>query len=105
MQKVNDWLEKAMFDPEEKVPLLSLCMILAAIYAIWKLFWKFSRLSQFVCRHCCRKPLDLLAKYGSEESYVVVTGGSDGIGLEICHQMAEMGFNICMVSRNEEKMK
>ncbi len=48
MQKFNDWLAKAMFDPEEKIPLLSLGMILAAIYAIWKLFWKVFRLCKFV---------------------------------------------------------
>ena len=35
----------------------------------------------------------------------MVTGGSDGYGLDICHKLAEQGFNICMVARNEEKMK
>ena len=35
----------------------------------------------------------------------MVTGGSEGIGFEICLQMARKGFNICMVARNEEKMK
>ena len=43
--------------------------------------------------------------YAQKDSYVVVTGGSDGIGLEICKKMAKQGFNICMVSRNEEKMR
>ena len=36
---------------------------------------------------------------------MVVTGGSDGFGLDICHKMAKLGFNICMIARNEEKMK
>ena len=36
---------------------------------------------------------------------MVVTGGSDGMGLEFCHKMADKGFNICIISRNEEKMK
>jgi len=35
----------------------------------------------------------------------MVTGGTDGIGLEICNQMAEMGFNICIVARDEKKLK
>jgi len=35
----------------------------------------------------------------------VITGGSDGYGLDICHKLAAQGFNICMVARNEEKMK
>jgi short-subunit dehydrogenase len=39
-----------------------------------------------------------------KDSWVVVTGGSDGIGLEICEQMAEKGFNICIIARNESKI-
>jgi len=35
----------------------------------------------------------------------VVTGGSDGIGLAMCNQLAQQGFNICIVSRNEAKIK
>ena len=34
----------------------------------------------------------------------MVTGGSDGIGLAMCHELAAQGFNICMVSRNKEKI-
>jgi len=34
----------------------------------------------------------------------VVTGGSEGLGLELCYQLAEQGFNICMVSRNQVKI-
>jgi short-subunit dehydrogenase len=35
----------------------------------------------------------------------VVTGGSDGIGLAMCHQMAARNFNICIIGRNEAKMQ
>ena len=45
-----------------------------------------------------------MERYGGDDSYVVVTGGSEGIGFEICLQMAQKGFNICMIARNEEKM-
>ena len=38
-------------------------------------------------------------------SWAVVTGGSDGIGFSMCKKLANEGFNICMVARNEEKMK
>ena len=34
----------------------------------------------------------------------MVTGGSDGIGLELCNQLAAQGFNICMIARNGAKM-
>ena len=43
-------------------------------------------------------------RYGSKDSWVIVTGGSDGIGLEICHQMAAIGFNICIVGRTKAKI-
>ena len=41
----------------------------------------------------------------SGATWALVTGGSDGIGLGLCKKLAKDGFNICMVSRNEEKMK
>ena len=48
-----------------------------------------------------------MAKYGRKEgsSYAVVTGGSEGLGLELCDQLAEQGFNITMVSRNIAKIE
>ena len=49
---------------------------------------------------------NLNKKYGrmDNSAYAVVTGGSDGIGLELCHQFAEHGFNICIISRNKVKV-
>ena len=35
----------------------------------------------------------------------MVTGATDGIGLEFCKQLAKDGFNICLVSRTESKIK
>ena len=34
-----------------------------------------------------------------------MTGGSDGIGYAICQKLAREGFNICIIARNEDKMK
>ena len=34
-----------------------------------------------------------------------MTGGSDGIGLAMCKNLAFQGFNICIVARDEKKMK
>lgn len=34
-----------------------------------------------------------------------MTGGSDGIGLAMCHKLAKEGFNICIVARNEAKIE
>lgn len=47
----------------------------------------------------------LFAKYGSKKSWALVTGGSDGIGLEMCQQLAAQGFNIIMCSRSEDKIR
>lgn len=52
-------------------------------------------------RHMFRSAGNQYNRYAKEgkDSWVVVTGGSDGIGLEICHQMAAQGFNVCIISR------
>lgn len=34
----------------------------------------------------------------------MVTGGSDGIGKELCIALAKEGFNIAIVARNVQKM-
>ncbi|KAM3140345.1 hypothetical protein pb186bvf_007505 [Paramecium bursaria] len=47
---------------------------------------------------------DLAKRYG-EGSWAVITGGSDGIGEEFCKQLARLGFKICILARNEEKLK
>lgn len=35
----------------------------------------------------------------------MVTGGSDGIGLAMCQNLASQGFNICIMSRNGDKIE
>ena len=40
------------------------------------------------CKYKCVRRQDLFKKYGRSDAktaYAVVTGGSDGIGLEMCH--------------------
>lgn len=60
-------------------------------------------ISKVIYKKFIRKPLDLLKRYG-ENSYVLVTGATDGIGKEFCFQFAKLGFNIILVSRNLEKL-
>jgi 17beta-estradiol 17-dehydrogenase / very-long-chain 3-oxoacyl-CoA reductase len=52
-----------------------------------------------------RSQHDLQKRYGDKDSWVVVTGGSDGIGFQYCLDMAKQGFNICIIGRNEQKIK
>ena len=63
----------------------------------------------FTLRHCCRCRWSLLKKYSEagnpKSTWAVVTGGSDGIGLEFCRKFALQGFNICIIARNETKIE
>lgn len=58
----------------------------------------------FVYRYFLRRKLDLLSRYG-KGSYALVTGGTDGIGQEFCRQLAGLGFNLVIVSRNIDKLQ
>ena len=51
------------------------------------------------------KPFPDLKKVYGENSWVVVTGGSDGIGFGFCEELAARGFNICIISRSGDKIK
>ena len=78
--------------------------ILVGLYKI--LCWVLSPLSACAKHFCCRCKQDLNLKYGRKDgsAWAVVTGGSDGIGLELSHQLAAQGFNICIASRSKAKI-
>jgi 17beta-estradiol 17-dehydrogenase / very-long-chain 3-oxoacyl-CoA reductase len=50
-----------------------------------------------------REPLDFKDRYGAG-SWVLVTGGSEGIGYEYAREFAARSFNIILVSRSLEKL-
>ena len=37
--------------------------------------------------------------------FAIITGATDGIGLEYARQLAEKGYNLLLLSRNESKLK
>jgi 17beta-estradiol 17-dehydrogenase / very-long-chain 3-oxoacyl-CoA reductase len=63
------------------------------------------RLVSFVYRHTIKRPLNFTRAYNQGGSWAVVTGGSDGIGEQFCRDLANQGFNICIIARNEAKMQ
>jgi 17beta-estradiol 17-dehydrogenase / very-long-chain 3-oxoacyl-CoA reductase len=59
----------------------------------------------FLYRHTVKSQKNLGDRYNQGDSWAVVTGGSDGIGEQFCKDLANQGFNICVIARNEEKIK
>lgn len=51
------------------------------------------------------RPLDAkwAQKYGIG-SYALVTGCTEGIGKAFCFQLAALGFNLMLISRNKSKL-
>ena len=78
-------------------------------WAVW-IFGFFSFVQIWVCvaqhlnRNLIRRPHDLAERYG-KGSWVVVTGATGGLGEEYSKQLAEMGFNIVLVSRDKAKLE
>jgi 17beta-estradiol 17-dehydrogenase / very-long-chain 3-oxoacyl-CoA reductase len=58
----------------------------------------------FVWEQWFMKQVDLVKRYG-RDSWAVISGGSDGIGLAFAEKLAEAGINVVLVARNEEKLK
>lgn len=87
---------------DEKVEWFSKLVYVAAFIGAWQLtLFTTKTLYMGWCNLFRWQQNDLLAKYGTNnETWAVVTGGSDGIGLAFCHELAEQGFNICLISRN-----
>ena len=91
---------------EDKNLFLTIVFYMCAIIGLIWLLVCIIRPFVTCCKYKCVMRQDLNRKYGriDNSAYAVVTGGSDGIGLEMCHQLAEQGFNICMISRNKVKV-
>lgn len=46
-----------------------------------------------------------LDKYQNGHSWAVITGSTDGIGLEFARELAQYGFNILLIGRNKDKLE
>ena len=87
---------------------LKYCVYLFAIIGLIRFKVFVIKTLCFLGRHCCRCRQNLLRKYSDKgnpkSTWAVVTGGSDGIGLEFCHKFARQGFNICIISRSKSRI-
>lgn len=75
-----------------------LAVIGGAVFILWaaKILWSLIK--------AILPPKNFSQRYG-RGSWAVVTGGSDGIGLGFCQELALLGFNICIIARNRTKME
>ena len=58
----------------------------------------------FIIHHLFTRGHDMITRYG-KGTWAIVTGSSDGIGAEYAKLLARKGFNVCLVSRTESKLK
>jgi 17beta-estradiol 17-dehydrogenase / very-long-chain 3-oxoacyl-CoA reductase len=68
--------------------------------------WIVFKFLKFIYKNFIRQPVDLTKRYSRDkDSWVLVTGATDGIGKAFCEEFAKKGFNIILVSRTLEKLK
>ena len=79
--------------PHNLIYYLGLFFFLKNLYKFFKFLQPFLR----------AKPLNLLSLYGPD-SYVAITGSSDGLGKALAFQFASLGFNIVLIARNPTKL-
>lgn len=60
-------------------------------------------LFSFVKKNFLLSKQDLKKKYG--DGWVIITGGSDGIGLSFAERFLEEKFKVCIIARNPTKLK
>ena len=76
------------------------CQVLSYFYQFYMVLFR-----KFI-RQIIRSSLySTYGKKGSYETWAVVTGGSDGIGFAMAKQLAQKGFNILIIGRNEKKIE
>lgn len=77
------------------VYLLGVLMLLRIVYEGQKI------IRQFLIKE---DQINIEETYG-KGSYVMITGGTSGIGLELAKKFASLGFNIINISRNPQKLE
>ena len=79
---------------------------LGSFVVLLGLIWTYSYLYKtlrFAYRLKLAKKINLLERYG-KDSYVLITGSTDGIGKKLMFKYAALGFNLVSISRNQERL-
>jgi short-subunit dehydrogenase len=84
--------------------MLNLPIFLQGVGALFLTYNCFYKPFCGVYRHFIRKGYDLSSRYG-QNSWVVITGGSDGIGKGYATVFAQRGFNLYLIARTEQKLQ
>ena len=79
---------------------LQLLAAVGALYCASQLY----RFSRFIWMYCLR-PSSIGTYIHGTAPYALITGGSDGIGKALAHELYDRGFNIIIHGRNEEKTR
>ena len=79
----------------ELIGLLTVSYFLAYKPIVWLLKW--------LTNYFTNSSDKLLRPVNGE--YAIVTGATDGIGLEYAKQLADRGYNLLLISRTESKLK
>ena len=61
------------------------------------------QLLEFIIKHILLTKNNLKEKYG--DGYVIITGGSRGIGLSFAKEFLKQNFKICLIARNKENLE
>ena len=61
------------------------------------------KLLDFIRKHILLTKNNLKEKYG--DGYVIITGGSRGIGLSFAKEFLKQKFKICLISSNKENLE
>ena len=90
-----------------KKPMFYLALVLSILAAILAYLKK---KSGFDNNNYLKDPNDYYSVYGlpitkqKQRSWIVVTGGSDALGLLFCEKLASHGFNICIIGNDKKNV-
>lgn len=76
---------------------------LAHLIGLIVIFLYTKNIISFLYSKFLRTRKDFIKVYG-KDTWVLVTGASDGIGKAFCFEFAKIGFNVCLLGRNKLKL-